>query len=230
MSDAWLEHASEGEPWQAPSPLPALVTTERTIVRRWTTEDAPALFEAIDGAREAILPWMLWSATDHLRLEHTIYYVERTRRAAAKAGCNDFPMGIFDRETGALLGSTGLHQIQGLMRTAEVGWWLRPACRGQGLCREAVGGLMGQALRPVGEGGWGLHRLFAMIGVTNTPSRKVCEALGLRLEGRYRKERYLGYPKDEPPGWIDTLRYAVLAEEWDGDLGRARCEPWPHDI
>jgi len=230
MSEAWLEYASDGSPWQAPSPLPTLVTTERTIVRRWTIEDAPALFEAIDRSRDAILPWMLWSATDHLRPEHTVFYIERARRAAAKGGCTDFPMGIFERDGGALLGSTGLHELNGLMRSAEVGWWLRPERQGEGLCREAVGGLMGQALRPVGEGGWGLHRLYAMVGVTNTRSRRVCEGLGLRLEGRYRKERYLGYPKADPPGWIDTLRYAVLAEEWDHERGRAECEPWPHDL
>lgn len=230
MSDDWLTHASDGEPWQAPSPLPPVIVTERTIVRRWTAGDAEALFEAIDRSREAILPWMLWSATDHRRLEHTIFYIERFRRAAAKMGCKDFPMGIFDRESGAVLGATGLHDIHGYARTAEVGWWLQPQHRGQGLCREAVAGLMGQALRPVGEGGWGLHRLFAMVAVSNVASRRVCERIGLRLEGRYRKERYLGYPPHDPPGWIDTLRYAVTDEEWDESAGRAVCEPWPHGV
>lgn len=229
MGDDWLEYASDGPPWQAPVPLPTLVMTERTIVRRWTADDAAALFETIDRSRDAILPWMLWSSTDHLKLEHTVHYVERFRRMAAGSGCTDFPMGIFDRESGAVLGGTGLHDINAFMRTAEVGWWLRPESQGQGLCREAVAGLMGQALRSTGEGGWGLHRLFAMVAVPNSPSRRVCERLGLRLEGRYRKERYLGYPASNPVGWLDTMRYAVLAEEWDHDAGRASCEPWPHD-
>jgi len=230
MSDDWIEHASDGPSWQPPTPLPTLVTTARTVVRRWNADDALELFQTIDRSREAILPWMLWSATDHRRLEHTVYYIERFRREAAKSSCTTFPMGIFDRDSGAVLGGTGLHDIAPLMRTAEVGWWLRPESRGQGLCREAVGGLMGQALRPVGEGGWGLHRVFAMVGVTNEASQRVCERLGLRLEGRYRKERYLGYPPEDPPGWLDTLRYAVLAEEWGHELGRAACEPWPHDV
>lgn len=230
MSDDWLEHASDGAPWQAPTPLPTLATTARTIVRRWTPADAAELFATIDRSRDAILPWMLWSATDHRRLEHTVYYIERFRRAAAQTGCTNFPMGIFDRDSGEVLGGTGLHDINSLLRTAEVGWWLRPESQGQGLCREAIGGLMGQAFRPTGEGGWGLHRLYAMVGVPNERSRRVCERLGLRLEGRYRKERYLGYPTDEPLGWIDTLRYAVLAEEWDHDAGRAASVPWPHDV
>jgi RimJ/RimL family protein N-acetyltransferase len=200
------------------------VQTERTVVRRFEPGDAPALHAAIDASRRAILPWMLWAESDHLRVEDSVFFIEGARRKAAAGEAGEYPMGIFERPTGALLGGTGLHQVDAITRGAEVGWWLRPDRRGEGLCAEAVGGLFGQAFTPREAGGWGLHRLYARVATANAPSRKVCERLRLRREGCLREERYLGLPEAQPLGWLDILIYACLEHEWDESEGRCRAQ------
>ena len=220
--DSWLAYLRDPAPWRAPDPRPEGAETERALVRLYRFGDGPALFEAINASRDAILPWMTWASTDHQRVEHSIHYVERVRRAAARGDACDFPMGIFERRSGRLLGATGLHDIRPMLRQAEVGYWIRRDATGRGLCTEAIGALMGAALTPSSAGGWGLRRLIVYVATENVASRRVCEKLGLRLEGHMRAERYLGYPPDAAPGYHDTYLFAVLADEWDHDAGRAK--------
>lgn len=227
---AWRTLVTDAPPWQAPRPLPGRVDTERTTVRLYERGDGPALFETIQAEREGMLPWMVWAITDHRHLEDSVHYVELHRRAARSEDCNNFPMGIFERSTGRMLGATGLHGIDPQLRQAEVGYWVRRSAMGQGLCTEAVAALIGAALGPTTQGGWGLRRIYLHVATTNRGSQRVCEKLGLRLEGRFRQDRFLNYPPDDPVGWTDILQYAVLAHEWDHATQRAKPGiGWPDE-
>jgi RimJ/RimL family protein N-acetyltransferase len=223
MSDAWLTLIADPVPWTRPRPLPLPVETERLVVRCYRRDDGPALYRGIIADRAALLPWMAWARTDHQAESDSIYYVERSRRRMEQPDCIDFPMGMFDRATGELIGGTGLHDIRPGLRQAEIGYWVRGDRHGQGLCTEAIGALASAALTPRDQGGWGLRRLVIYNATANVASRRVCEKLGLRLEMRLRRARYLG--PDGPgggPGYHDVLGFAVLAEEWDVAAQRAR--------
>lgn len=223
MSDAWRRFVEDDDAWRAPSPLPGPVHTERLTVRTYERGDGPKLFEAIDAARPGLLPWMPWARTDHLVVDDSVHYVERARRAVTDPLCNDFPMGIFDRASGALLGGTGLHRIRPGLREGEIGYWIRGDRHGEGLCTEAIGALITSAVASAAEGGWGLRRVVIFHATGNVGSRRVCEKLGLRLECRMRAERYLGPEgEDGAPGYCDVLGFGVLADEWDPALRRAR--------
>ncbi|MBX3246851.1 MAG: GNAT family N-acetyltransferase [Myxococcales bacterium] len=218
-SEAWLAYLGEPIPWRPPSPLPR-TTTARLVVRPYARGDGPALFAAIDRSRAGLLPWMLWASTDHRHVEDSIHYVERHRRAYGTSSCRDYPLGIFDRTSGELVGSTGLHDVRVGTRQAEVGWWVAPSHQGKGIATEAIDGLVETAFQPVDQGGWGLRRLVVYVVTDNHPSRRVAEKVGLRLEGTLRAERFIGYPPDAPRGYVDVLAYALLAGE-----PRARAAP-----
>ena len=153
---------------------------------------------------------MVWVTTDHLHVDHSIFYVERMRRGVEKPDCLDFPMGIFDAKSGEQLGGTGIHRIHPEWRDAEIGYWVRGDRQRSGICTRAMGALISSGLRSAADGGWGFRRIVIQCAEANTGSRRVCERLGLRLEGRYRADRYT-----EPLGYHDNLAYAVLADEWD---------------
>ncbi len=218
----WLEWTWDQPAWRAPDPRPPAVHTERLTIRRYEPGDGPKLFEAIDSDRQSILPWMIWASTDHRRVEDSIHYVETHVRGTARPDCTNFPLGIFERATGRLVGGTGLHELHSRLRQTEIGYWIRGSAQRQGLATEAVGALVGSALRPIEAGGWGLRRVYCYVATQNLGSKRVCERLGLRLEGKFRRERYLGYPRDNPLGWTDTLLYAVLEDEWDHAAVRAK--------
>ncbi|ACY18179.1 GNAT family N-acetyltransferase [Haliangium ochraceum] len=223
MSDTWLQLLRDPDPWTPPRPLPGPVTTKRLIVRRYERDDGPALFASVSAERASLLPWMAWAYTDHKHEADSVYFVERARRAALEPGCNEFPMAIFDRGSGAMVGGTGLMRIRRELREAEIGYWIGGSHRGRGLATEAAGGLLSSALRKSREGGWGLRRVVVYVATANRPSIQVCQRLGLRLEMRTKQERYLGAVGSHPPrGYYDMLGYAVLASEWDFDKHRAQ--------
>lgn len=216
MSDAWMARLKDPRPWAAPRPLPPPATAGDICVRLYQRGDGHALFAAIDDRRDALLPWMIWASADPQTVDDSIFYVERCRRAYEKPDCLDFPMGIFDANSGVVLGGTGLHDIAPDLRQAEIGYWVRGSHQGRGVCTRAIGALISAGLRTPEEGGWGLRRILIFNDVENVASRRVCEKLGLRLEMRLQKDRCLDGV------YRDTLGFAVLANEWDFDTNRTK--------
>ena len=93
---------------------------------------------------------------------------------------------------------------------AELGWVVAPAHRGQGYAVEAVRELVAVALE------LGVRRVVAHCFADNHASRRVMERVGLRLEGHFRAESL-----HRDGTWRDSLSYALLAEERDGEATAA---------
>lgn len=196
--------------WRPPAPLPGPRRTKRTILRWLLTSDAAALLAAIDENRSAYLPWLPWVRTENRDEAETIYSIESFRRKRERTDppADDFLLGIFDAADGTLLGGTGLHRLELATATAEIGYWIRPSRRGQGLCTEAVRALIDWGFEDQPTG-WGLRRIHITCASGNHASRRVPEKLGLRLESQRCGERWI-----DGLGWSDFLGWGVLADEW----------------
>ena len=110
------------------------------------------------------------------------------------------------KETGAVIGLLSL--VSNGERQGEIGWGFGIECRGQGLATEAVRRLITYVF-----GDCGYHRIFAGTIFTNTRSWALMERLGMRKEAHFVKAHVPAEPEGE---WVDTVRYAILAEEWSG--------------
>lgn len=213
MDYDFLRFVRDPDAWKVPSPLPPPIDTERLTVRRWQRGDGQALFEAIDGARSALLPWMVWALRDHRTLDESVHYVERQLRSYANPTALDFDLGFFDRSSGVCVGGGGFVRIQPHLREAEIGYWVAGAHQRRGYCTEALRGLLSRGFERPERGGWGFRRVHIQCLSENVGSRRVCEKLGLRLELQAQQARYLA---DESSGrYYDLLGFAVLADEWD---------------
>ncbi len=208
--------------WRTPSPLPGPILTARLEVRRYELADAPALFEAVDRDRNALLPWLPWAAFAHRTEADTLAFLRDCRRGYASLDAPNFAMGVFRRSDGELVGGTGLHAPVPQARQAEIGYWVANAERGQGLCTEAAAGLIGAALTPEAAGGWGLRRLVVHCAALNVRSVRVCEKLGLRREAIHVADRWFEGSETMAAGYIDSHTYAVLVHEWDTEQQRMR--------
>ena len=62
---------------------------------------------------------------------------------------------------------------------------------------------------------WGFRRIKLCCASINKGSIAVIEKLGVRLEAVEREERWL-----PAFGWIDSLTFALLADEWDPETRR----------
>lgn len=88
---------------------------------------------------------------------------------------------------------------------AEIGWAFSPDARGRGLATEAARELLAIAFAELR-----MHRVWAQLDPRNTASARLCERIGMRLEGHFREDTWF---KGE---WGDTAVYALLASEWTG--------------
>lgn len=192
--------------WRKPDPLPDPVAqTARLIVRAYRPGDARALHQAVEASREALLPWLPWARDGNRTVEICRDLIHEFSRRSSQVEADDFVLGIFDRASGALLGGTGFHRIDPEAACAEIGYWIHADHRRLGLCREATAALVTAGFRE-----WGFRRIKISCADRNTGSVRLIERLGLRLEARERAERFV-----EGHGYVDSLTYAVLREEWD---------------
>ncbi|WP_152190419.1 GNAT family N-acetyltransferase [Georgenia satyanarayanai] len=86
----------------------------------------------------------------------------------------------------------------------ELGWVLDPAHRGQGYGTEAVRELLRYSFTELG-----VRRAVANCFLANEPSWRLMERVGMRREAHAVRDSL-----HRSGEWLDSLVYAVLAEEW----------------
>jgi RimJ/RimL family protein N-acetyltransferase len=159
-------------------PVPAEFETARLRLRSFRVADAAALHEAlvdsIDALRQTLwfLPWVAE--------EPTLASAEvRCRKAeAAFLLRTDLPYLAFEKHTGRLVASIGLHRTDWTLPRTEVGYWVRTGETGKGYATEGVQALTSWALE-----GLRALRVELVTSESNTGSRAVAERCGFTLEG-----------------------------------------------
>ena len=93
--------------------------------------------------------------------------------------------------------------------TYSVGWNLDPEFAGAGFAHEAAHALVSHLFSTRGA-----RRLYAYVETDNTPSRRLCEKLGMRVEGTFIEFVTFTDKPDGTPLFEDTMQYAILRKEW----------------
>jgi RimJ/RimL family protein N-acetyltransferase len=127
----------------------------------------------------------------------------------------DLVVGIFDRQSGRLLGGSGLQRIDWNIRKFEIGYWLRDSEVGNGYATETVQVLTRFAFDHLEAG-----RVEIRMDVRNTRSRAVPERLGFVYEGRHR--RALPDASGQP-GDIEV--FALIREDFEALAWRQPDQP-----
>ena len=164
--------------------LPESIESDRLIIRPPRPGDGPMVFEAV---RESLVDLrrfpasMLWALAEP-SIETSEEYCREA--CASFLARRDLPLLLLLKESGAMVGSSGLHRINWKVPRFEVGFWGRAAFRGKGLVSEGVGAIANFAF-----GALRARRVEALCDDANERSWKVCERLGFTLEGTLRNER-----------------------------------------
>ena len=184
------------------SDLTLPIQTKRLIIRRFTLpdiDDIIAFTEHPSVARETTnIP-----REDRAKMQEYIKTQNGYSLFETQA-CVDIAIEL--KATGVVIGLLSL--VSNGKRQGEIGWGFGLEHRGQGLATEAARALITYAFNECGY-----HRLFAGTIFTNTRSWTLMERLGMRKEAHFVKAHV---PAEEAGEWIDTVLYAVLAEEWSG--------------
>jgi len=191
---------------------PITLTTDRLLLRPLTTADADAVTAA---CQDPDIPRWTSVPSPYTR-EHAVEFIDRI---CADGWREDalYNLGVFTRESGALVGCMGLvrlGQLAAPQHQAELGYWTAKEQRGRGYTTEAARALCAWAFESLG-----VERIEWYAEAGNEGSRAVALKTGFVMEGTIRsKIVHEGTRRDS---WSGSL----LPSDWD----RASATPYlPH--
>src|SRR6266850_2395383 len=151
---------------------PNEIATQRLVLRRWRTTDAPLLKAAIDANLEHLQAWMPWALAEPSPLD----VVEQRLALFEKQfdSGTEWLYGIRSRANDELLGGTGLHPRIG-PEGLEIGYWLQASATGKGFATEAA-----RALTEVALDQPGIERVQIRCDPHNVASAAIPKRLGYR--------------------------------------------------
>lgn len=179
---------------------PAAIKTSRLLLRRPLAGDAQEVFTRYAGDA-AVTRFLGWRT--HAALADTQSFLACCDAEWRQTGVG--PYLIMSRDTGALLGSTGLRLSSS--QQAATGYVLARDAWGQGYATEALHAMRDLALR------LGVLRLTAVCHPEHRASWRVMQKCGFTREGTLRA--HAQFPNYTPGVASDVLCYAfVFDTEW----------------
>ncbi|WP_067338394.1 GNAT family N-acetyltransferase [Stappia indica] len=187
-----IERAGEGAP---------VIETERLILRPWADEDREP-FAALNGD-----PQVMRYFPSVLQRAESDAMVETARQRVLEDGFCFQPAAI--KETGRFIGFVGLNRPRHALPFApcvEVGWRLSRDAWGHGYASEAA-----RAWLRFGFETLGLEEIVSFTTVTNTPSRRVMERIGMERD----EAGDFDHPALDPEHpLVRHVLYRLKAEHW----------------
>jgi RimJ/RimL family protein N-acetyltransferase len=174
------------------------IETARLLVRRFQDGDLPAFLEYRNDPEVA--RFQGWTSISETRAAAII---QEQKRIEPGAPGQWFQFAIALKDTGQLVGDSGLCVLVQDARQAQLGITLARPHQGHGLAIEAVSTVLDYGFINLD-----LHRVVATVDVLNTRSAALMERVGLRREGHFIKNAWF------KGRWADEYLYAVLQAEW----------------
>ena len=183
------------------------LSTERLLLRKIRLNDAPDMFEYSKDPE--VTKYLLWDP--HPNVEHTRNYIDYLQDRYRDGKYYDWAVVL--KSSGKMIGTCGFSAIVSEHRSAEVGYVLNPAYRGQGYAGEALSAVLDFAFRKMA-----LNRVEAKCVEDNVPSERVMQKVGMRFEGVARSALFV---KNQ---YRNIKIYSILRDEYIRQ--RAKREPF----
>ncbi|GMK46568.1 ribosomal-protein-serine acetyltransferase [Paenibacillus glycanilyticus] len=161
--------------------IPESFESARLLIRAPLFGDGAAVNEAVVESIEELRPWMPW-ANQIPTIEESEIGIRKSRLEFLER--TDLRLLLIHKETGQLVGSSGLHRMDWQARNFETGYWVRTSCAGQGYISEAVEAITEFAIHQLQA-----NRIEIRCDSRNAKSARVAERSGFTLEGILRSEK-----------------------------------------
>lgn len=156
--------------------IPEELPAGALVLRRWHTDDAPAIAAAVTASLEHLRPWMAWIAAEPLPLEERRRLIDAWRNAPNHT---ELVFGMF--RDGELVGGCGLH-ARSSADGREIGYWVHAQHVRHGYASAAARALTDYAFTVPGVTWVEIHH-----DRTNTASAGIPRKLGFRFIGERSK-------------------------------------------
>ena len=176
------------------------IETERLILRAWTMEDAPGMFEYAKSS--LVGPAAGW--IPHKTIEDSVEYLKSAIE-------ENETWAITVKSDGTVIGGIGLH-ITRIETVRELGYVLHPDFWGKGIMTEAA-----KAVIEFGFTDLHLDGIIVFRNVNNVRSGRVIQKCGFRYDGSLRMRTR------RTDGSLSTdCAYSMTREEWEAGLSESR--------
>lgn len=155
--------------------------SERLLIRSALWGDGAAVNEAVQESLDELRPWMPWARIIPTP-EQSEASIRRSRLEFLER--KDLRLLLFKKDSGELVGSSGLHRIDWQTRKFEIGYWIRTSCSKQGYITEAVNAITDFAVQQLQA-----NRIEIRCDSRNTQSARIAERSGYTLEGIMRNDK-----------------------------------------
>jgi ribosomal-protein-serine acetyltransferase len=176
--------------------------TGRLRMRPPVMEDAPAFCQAVRVSIPELRPWMDWAHPEYV-IEETREWLEKLPQSWQEG--EHFAFGVFETQSGILLGGCGLNHINRFYRIANLGYWVRSDRTGQGVATEAA-----RRVAQFGFSELGLRRVEIVVAEDNWASRRVAAKTGAQYEGILRRRIKIGDRN------FDAAMHSLIPEDFQG--------------
>lgn len=160
--------------------FPYSFETERLTLRGPLPGDGRGVREAVLESQEELKPWMPWAMEVPSEEDYEVRVREGQLKFLAR---EDLWLMLLLKDTGTVIGGSGLHRIDWRVPRFEIGYWVRSSYAGQGYITEAVEGITAFAFNILGA-----RRLEIRCDAKNTRSAAVARRAGYVLEGTFRND------------------------------------------
>src|SRR6476646_1404592 len=164
--------------------------TERLILRSFRDEDVDAMAQLFANP-----DFMRFSLGVYTERKQTVAFIEKVMGWDRARMPSQFA--VIPRGEHAVIGYCGFHHHPEVPGEVEIGYRLHPHYWNRGLITEAA-----RAVRDHAFADLKLPRVISLIHPENTPSRRVAEKNGMKVE---KEITFRGFP---------TLVYATIREQW----------------
>jgi ribosomal-protein-serine acetyltransferase len=178
---------------------PLIIAVDGEIeLRRATTADCTALYEAIERNHGRLREWLPWLVPEFDRNSLFAFLQERERDHVTRVS---LATNIWI--AGNLCGAIGLHTIDRRARSTSVGYWLDAGYSGRGIMTRACRAIVQEGFR-----NYALHRIEIRCAVENSRSCEIPRRLGFVEEGILREAEWL-YDH-----WVNLRVFSMLEQDW----------------
>ncbi|MCP4573755.1 MAG: GNAT family N-acetyltransferase [bacterium] len=174
------------------------ITTVRLELRRPRPGDAAAMYSY--RSLPEVVCFQCWEPVSAAEVQE---FLEGLPDVAPAPAGQWFQLGIYERESGTMVGDLGLRTRASVEDQYEVGITVSPVCQGRGYGAEALTAGLGFAFEQLAA-----HRVYGSCDPRNTASLALQKKVGMRFEAHLVE----AYPFKG--GWADDVIHAMLAREW----------------
>lgn len=175
--------------------------TERLILRRFTTDDAEAMFRNW-ASDDEVTKFLTWPTHTNVSVSKAVInsWLDLYQKS------NHYSWAIVLKELGEPIGSTAAVKQDDDIKMVHIGYCIGRNWWHQGYTSEALNRLVEFFFEEVG-----VHRIESRHDPSNPNSGKVMQKAGLQFEGIMRKS-----DQNNQGGYCDAAYYAILDEDYFG--------------